>query len=134
MSEKPTRIFLDHDINQYQSEFSAGPVFLPSKTDSAVGDGKIFLSPLAIPHTLRQPCIDAKLREALKPVIRDISIIKPKKYDALLKETQAALLEQIRKESADETKEALSDLVALLEENSELNAFLDQFRNLVHKA
>ena len=134
MSENTTRFFrLDDAFDAHRRHHNGGSVLLPDRWDPSVADDDFVISPLA-GSLSRQPSIDARLREELKPVIHDINILKPENYHALSTATYDALVKQSRNELSDEAKEALAALIELLEENIELESFLDQSMNRIHKA
>lgn len=136
MSENTTRFFrLDDAFDAPQRHHNGGSVFLPDRLDPFVADADddFVISPLA-GSLAGQPSIDARLREELKPVIHDINILRPENYHELSAETCDALVKQSQNEKSEEAKEALAALIELLKENIELESFLDQSMNRVHKA
>ena len=134
MSENTTRLFhLDTEYDPHQNEDFASPVLLPNNTESFLSEDELLISPLAKPLTMR-PSIDARLREGLKPVINDMSILKPENFHALSKATHATIANKALHEKAGEAREALEALGMLLKENIELMTFLNQCLNRVHKA
>jgi hypothetical protein len=134
MSMNTTRFFrLDDAPEAYRGHQNSGSVLLPDRLDPFVADDDFVISPL-VGSLSGQPSIDARLREELKPVIHDINILRPENYHTMSMATCDALVKQSQIEQTDEAKEALASLIALLKENIELESFLDQSMNRVHKA
>jgi hypothetical protein len=96
-------------------------------------DNKYLPSLMPQSATLR-PTIDAKLREAFRPVISDDGDIMSNNFQELLKDTHAALIEENNDEKSEETREALTLLIGLLEENINLRSILDQSLSRIQKA
>jgi hypothetical protein len=134
MSENTTRFFrLDDAFDAHRRHHDGGSVLLPDRLVPNVADDDFVISPLA-GSMAGQPSIDARLREELKPVIHDINILRPENYHTLSAATCDALIKQSQNEQSDEVKEALAELIGLLKENIELEMFLDQTMNRIHKA
>jgi hypothetical protein len=134
MSENTTRFFrLDDAPEAYRGHQNGGSVLLPDRLDPSGADDDFVISPLA-GSLAGQPSIDARLREELKPVIHDINILRPENYHTMSMATCDALVKHSQNEQAGEAKEALTALVELLKENIELESFLDQSMNRIHKA
>jgi hypothetical protein len=83
---------------------------------------------------VQKPTIDARLREALKPVVSDISVLRPDQFKHLCKDTHIALTNRLNtNEDTEETRSALSDLIRLLEENMALQSTFEEYVNRVKK-
>lgn len=134
MKENSTRVFrLDSDPASVQGGHQGESVLLPDTSDTIALDEDVVISPLAKVLTQHRS-IDTRLKEVLKPRIRDINLLKPDKFYALSRLTLDALIKEIQHEKNDGAKEALNALVALLKENMELLTLLGQCLNQVHKA
>jgi hypothetical protein len=82
----------------------------------------------------QKPCLDTRLKEALKPIVQDIGVLQPDQYHHLSQDTHLALLERLNNnEDNDEVKKAISDLITLLEEDMTLRSTLGQYMNRVKK-
>lgn len=129
MNDNTADLFSNTEIRQLQDVDPTSHALVSDITR----DQNVLVSPLAKfldPHQ----SIDTKLREELRPVISDRNTLKQEQYRAMLKETHSALIKQIQNEKEEETKEALSGLIILLEENAALRSLLDQYMNHIQKA
>lgn len=82
----------------------------------------------------QKPTIDSRLREALKPVVSDTSLLKPEQFNTLCKDTHDVLLDRLnRRADTDEIRTDLTDLINLLKENMSLQATLEENINRVKK-
>ena len=133
MNKNATRLFRDTGINSVEGKGGAGAIFLPDKLEPLVSDRNTLLSPLTGPM-MQRPSIDERIKAALKPVVRDISVLKPDKYYSLSKGAHEALCKQIRNEKSDEVREILADLIRLLKENISLTSVFRQNLNNIKKA
>lgn len=83
---------------------------------------------------VQKPTIDSRLRDALKPVVSDVNILKPEQFKNLCKDTHGALLDRLNSNGdTDEIRTALAELIHLLEENMTLQATLEENMNRVKK-
>jgi hypothetical protein len=129
MNKTPASLFPESEIRQLKDVDPTSHALVPKlKRDQSV-----LVSPMAR-FKYSQPSIDARIREQLKPAISDRSTLSPEQYNALLFDTHSALQKQISNEKDEETREALRDLISLLEENVTLKSLLDQYMNHVQKA
>ena len=133
MNKNATRLFRDTGINPVEGKGGAGAIFLPDKLEPLASDRNTLLSPLTGPM-MQRPSIDERIKAALKPVVRDISVLKPDKYYSLSKGAHEALCKQIRNEKSDEVREILADLIRLLKENISLTSVFRQNLNNIKKA
>ena len=123
MAKNATRLFSD-DADKLKIE-SHGLEPLSAEDD-------LLLSPLVKPLSLRKS-LDTKLKEAFKPVINSMNILKPAKFQKLSLETHNAVAELLNKTENEDVKEALTGLVALLKENMTLNTFVEKSIKRVQK-
>jgi hypothetical protein len=94
-------------------------------------DGNNALSLLAFD---RRQSIDARLREALRPMVSEADILRQDQFDQLCRDTHLALRTRLdTNEDSDEVRTALLELIALLEENLALRATLEANLNRVKK-
>ena len=83
---------------------------------------------------VQKPTIDARLKEALKPVVSDISVLQPDQYNQLCRDTYGTLLNRLNTHGdTEEIRTALSDLIQLLEENMALQSTFEEYVNRVKK-
>jgi FixJ family two-component response regulator len=78
--------------------------------------------------------IDERFKEAFIAAISDVNMLKPKKINKLLKDTHAALMEDVKNEKNEDAKEAINSLISLLEENSALQSVVEHYMNRIRKA
>jgi hypothetical protein len=78
--------------------------------------------------------IDERFKEAFIAAISDVNMLKPKKINKLLKDTHAALMEDVKIEKNEDAKEAINSLISLLEENSALQSVVEHYMNRIRKA
>lgn len=94
-------------------------------------DGSSALSLLAF---ARRQSIDARLREALRPMVSETDILRQHQFDQLCHDTHATLRDRLdANEDSDEVRAALMELLNLLEENLALRATLEDYLNRVKK-
>jgi hypothetical protein len=94
-------------------------------------DGNSTLSLLAF---ARRQSLDARLREALKPMVSEADILRQDQFDQLCQDTHLALRTRLdANEDSDEVRTALLELIKLLEENLALRATLEVNLNRVKK-
>jgi hypothetical protein len=94
-------------------------------------DGNSALSLLAF---ARRQSIDARLREALRPMVSEADIFRQDRFDQLSYDTYAALRTRLdANEDSDEVRTVLLELLNLLEENLALRASLTEYLNRVKK-
>lgn len=129
MNKNPVPPFSDSEIRQLTDVDPASHALAQSN----IRDQNIMVSPMAR-FKYAMPSIDARIREQLMPVISDQSQLNPEQYNAMLFDTHSALQKQIINEKEEETREALRELISLLEENVTLKLLLDQYMNHVQKA
>lgn len=133
MTEKTTRIFtFDPGMEDFHMPYdmlepaTLDPITLPALENDC------FISPLANPFSLL-PSIDARLQGLLKPVVNDMSVLKPRNFYALCTETFHALSQEAQTVSKTEVQESVDGLLSLLKENMTLMALFRNNLNLVQK-
>jgi hypothetical protein len=134
MSENLTRLFsFDAGIYNWQEIVESKQAALPMLEKPLNGNHDYVISPQALSLTSIQS-LDHQIREAIKPVISDIEILKPKPFKALSEETQLALAKKLEQAKKPETKESLSNLISLLKDNSDLVTLFQSYTNWLQKA
>lgn len=123
----------DTNYDAYRNEAYGSSDMLPEKINNLAPRKPFVLSP-EVKHLTLQLSIEAQFREALKPHVHDINILKPKKYAELSQSTYEALIKEAEQEPVAEAREALEDLIALLKENMILSSLLNQNMKRVQKA
>jgi hypothetical protein len=108
------------------------PVHLNTMDPSEINDTYQLL-PLTQIITPRSS-IDERLKKAFIPVISDVNMLKPERLKKLLKDTHAALMEDVKNEKNEDAKEAINSLITLLEENSALQSVVEHYMNRIRKA
>lgn len=131
MGKNATRLFSNDGPDTLNSEDLESPVLHPNSLEP-LSDDDLLLSPLVKPLTLRKS-LDTRLKEAFKPVINSMNILKPVKFQKLSMETYNALNELLKSTENEDVKEALTALIALLKENIVLNTFVEQSLKRVQK-
>ena len=78
--------------------------------------------------------IDERFKEAFIAAISDVNMLKPERLNKLLKDTHAALMEDVKNEKNEDAKEAINSLITLLEENCALQSVVEHYMNRIRKA
>lgn len=114
--------YQDSEINQYPHR-NLDPISSAADLDSSA-EQTVLLSPI-FKQFSPQPSLETRMTAQFKPTIGDRSVLTPDRFRSALDDTHSALIKQMRSENKSETRRALSDLAALLEENSALQSLLD---------
>jgi len=79
------------------------------------------------------PSLDRRILATLKPDLQDKNILIPTRYHAILQDVHKKLKEEALKRKSEKGGEALEHAAGLLEDEKELMALLDTYRNLLHQ-
>jgi hypothetical protein len=132
--ENPTRFFLlDSENYDLQKSEETQHINLPNLDPSLLDSDDHFISPLS-QSFVSVKSIDQRIKEAIKPVMEDIDILKPYKFNKLLKDTHSLLVKEIAQIESREIKKALISLIELLKKNADLVNLFQKYTNWLQKA
>jgi hypothetical protein len=134
MSSDITRIFsLDSEIINFRDLEDNNWGNLSQLESPVPSSQSYYVSPLDRSRNAPKS-VDHRIKESIKPIIENIEVLRPKKFNALLNETHSTLVKTIEEVDISEIKNSLHSLISLLEENTDLLNLFQNNTNWLQKA